>query len=111
MIRPSGDQRGLSSQCLPSVIRVHDPPVAGVTKIAELCLFGLLCSASKTIQRPSGENRLCHKFVFVSQGIIFRAFPCASTPAAGSVQISDWPVSAFSTAARSHWLSGDQSNT
>src|SRR6266700_2372405 len=31
IVFPSGDHRGLSSQCLPSVMRIHGPPVAAIT--------------------------------------------------------------------------------
>jgi hypothetical protein len=31
IVFPSGDHRGLSSQCLPSVMRIHWPPVAAIT--------------------------------------------------------------------------------
>src|SRR6266446_4960452 len=52
IVFPSGDHRGLSSQCLPSVMRIHGPPVAAITY--NMDSTGEFLTASKTIHRPSG---------------------------------------------------------
>src|SRR5215472_12161578 len=46
MVWPSGDQRGLSSQDLPSVIRVQRPPQAGTTQRTDSGALGAFFAAS-----------------------------------------------------------------
>src|SRR5438067_1605503 len=50
IVFPSGDQRGLSPQSLPSVIRVHAPPPAGTTYSTDSSIVPEYRTASNTIQ-------------------------------------------------------------
>ena len=47
IVFPSGDHRGLSSQCLPSVMRIHGPPVAAITYSVDSTCTGLVSQSFK----------------------------------------------------------------
>src|SRR6266581_7935266 len=52
IVFPSGDHRGLSSQCLPSVMRIHGPPLAATTYSVDSTVLDWFLQASKMIHRP-----------------------------------------------------------
>src|SRR6516225_4840656 len=110
MIFPSGDQRGLSAHCLPSVIFVHRPPPdTGATYSVESSAVGESLAAANAIHRPSGETLGCQRSRALSE-MSFRPHPpVLGVALAGICHISARFVCGSVCDTKKEWSSGSQS--